>query len=93
MLSLLGEKMKKDITFNENIHHDNKVVQDSMYTFNAENIADFGYKTDENFRRYKDSNLIYDKLENTDWNFESDYYNAYYVNGKWNKGRTIKLKK
>ena len=24
---------------------------------------------------------------------ESDYHNAYYVNGKWNKGRTIKLKK
>ena len=52
----------KDLKYNEHIHNDYNVLPDTMYTFNAENIADFSFKTDENFRRHKDSNLIFDKI-------------------------------
>ena len=62
----------KDLKYNEHIHNDYNVLPDTMYTFNAENIADFSFKTDENFRRHKDSNLIFDKIETTNWQYESD---------------------
>ena len=57
------------------------------------NHPDFGWKTDSEFRRSHDSDKIHDMLNNTDWDKESNYHNSYQVNGKENKGRTIKLKK
>ena len=77
----------KDIEFNESLYS-YKGIPDSLYTFNSENIADFGYKTDESFRRVKDSNIIFDKIEGTNWNKESNYHNSYSMN----IGRTIKMK-
>ena len=60
---------------------------------NDANLQDYSTKTSGEFRRQIDKDLTYNAINNTNWKTESNYHNAYYVNGKWNKGRTIKLKK
>ena len=60
---------------------------------NDSNQDDYSLKSSSEYRRQVDKDLTYANLNNTDWQKESDYHNSYYVNGTWNKGRTIKLKK
>ena len=57
------------------------------------NLEDYSVKTTGEFRRQIDKDLTFLKLKETDWDKESNYHNSYLVNGKENKGRTIKLKK
>ena len=60
---------------------------------NDQQQADFSSKTDGEFRRQLDKDYTYNMIENIDWNKESNYHNSYRVNGKYNLGRTITLKK
>ena len=39
------------------------------------NQADYGARTNGDYRRQLDKNIIYDNIENTNWKKESDYYN------------------
>ena len=55
------------------------------------NQADYGSKTNGDYRRQLDKNLIHDYIETTDWSKESLYHNSVRVNGKNNIGRTIKM--
>ena len=58
---------------------------------NDKNLEDYSSKTTGEFRRQLDKDHTYDTVINVDWKKESDYYNSYRVNGKYNKGRTIKM--
>ena len=65
-------------------------VQDSLNTFNQDNLADFSWRTDGENRRQKDKDIIYENMSKTDWSKESLYHNTYRINGK-NTTRTIKM--
>ena len=58
---------------------------------NESNQQDYTTKTNGDYRRQLDKNLIHDYIENTDWTKESLYHNSVRVNGKNNIGRTIKM--
>ena len=60
---------------------------------NDQQQADFSSKTDGEFRRQLDKDYTYNKIENTNWESESNYHNSYRIDGKYNLGRTITLKK
>ena len=78
--------MKKYTEF----ENDGKYVHKSQHTFNQENLEDYSIKTDPDFRRAKDTDIIYDKIHNTDWNKESNYHNSVRINGK-NTTRTLRM--
>ena len=42
---------------------------------NDTNVADYATKTNGNYRRQIDKDITRDKIENTNWKKESDYYN------------------
>ena len=57
------------------------------------NHPDYGWRTDPEFERQKDLDKIFDELNNTNWEKESDYHNTVYLGkGKYNKGRTLRMK-
>ena len=60
---------------------------------NDKNLEDYSSKTTGEFRRQLDKDFTYNNLSQLNWKKESDYHNSYYVNGTWNKGRTITKKK
>ena len=66
-------------------------MKTNIEKLNDANQSDFASKTDGNYRRQIDKNLIHDYIENTDWSKESLYHNSVRVNGKNNIGRTIKM--
>ena len=45
---------------------------------NEANTEDYGLRNDPDFLRQVDSDHIYDKINNTNWKKESDYYNYTY---------------
>ena len=59
--------------FNE--HESKWIIPDTLYTFNANNVDDFSFRTEEGYRKSKDTDIIFDRLKNTNWKSESDYYN------------------
>ena len=79
-------KNKFDNSEHKNIGNLNKLG-------NQYNQSRYEDKTDGDFRRSYDSMVTSEKIHTTNWKKESDYHNSYLVNGKYNKGRTIKLKK
>lgn len=59
-----------------------------MEKFNKDNLADYNIRTDEDFRRQRDLDIIWDRINNTDWKKESDYFNSYH---RKNKGNAIRM--
>ena len=53
---------------------------------------DYGFRRNPDYRRQDTIDIIYDRIQNTNWNKESDYYNSVRVNGV-NTTRTLKFKK
>ena len=51
--------------------------------------ADFGAKTNGDFRRQIDKDITHDVIKNTDWSAESKYHNTYYNKGQYS-ARTIR---
>ena len=70
-----------------------KAIKDTLYTYNSDNLQDYTDRSSGSFNNQKNKDINQDYIQNTDWDKEADYHNSYYVNGKLNKGRTIKLKK
>ena len=60
---------------------------------NDENFASPSDRTDANMRQNINSDKSFDLINKIDWKNESNYHNSYRINGKENKGRTLKLKK
>lgn len=68
---------------------------------NQFNLEQYETKTEgSSFRRQYDRDLSYDKLKNTDWKKESDYYNSYHKdktlrmpNKEWHKLTNYKYAK
>ena len=53
---------------------------------------DYSFRRNPDYRRQDTIDIIYDRIQNTNWNKESDYYNSVRVNGV-NTTRTLKFKK
>ena len=70
-----------------------KIMKTNIDKLNDSNQNDFASKTDGEFRRQLDKDITYLTIENTNWESEANYHNSYRVNGKYNLGRTITLKK